>query len=79
MPVCQEEHKKTYLEFFRCEPSICNFVLVKQVKWGSALFRCQYLYFCSSKASKSEYHVVRFLQRGSPGLVEVDVAFLESA
>ncbi len=39
--------------------SICTFVLLKQVKWvpGCALLtslfsRCQYLYFCTSKASK---------------------------
>ena len=70
--------------------SICNFALVKQVTWGAALFRYQYLYFCTSKASKTEYctskaskteyRVVRVLPRaGEAAIVEVDVAFLESA
>jgi len=78
MPVCQEEYKKTYLEFFRCQPSICNFVRVKQVKWGSALFRCQYLYFCTSKASKTEYHVVRVLQStGEAAQIELMSPFLK--
>jgi hypothetical protein len=57
---------------------MCNFVLVKQVKWGSALFRCQYLYFCTSKASKTEYHVVRVLQStGEAAQIELMSPFLK--